>query len=151
MKITPDAPKNESGLILMIIRGRSIRQIWVKMGFIDIIELSSLLSIHQIKSYNESCFLIIIIEMWMSTCTDGRSMVKTNNEAAPVAEWAEWLRSLTSVLLIIRSSHRCGFAPRSGRESHVGQAKFCLRVCQVVFPRVLRFSPHLPIGSSRYE
>ena len=38
-----------------------------------------------------------------------------------------------------------------GHESHVGQAKFCLRVCQVVFPRVLRFSPHLPIDSSRYE
>ena len=33
--------------------------------------------------------------------------------AAPVAEW---LRSLTSVLLIIRSSHRCGFAPRMGHE-----------------------------------
>ena len=33
--------------------------------------------------------------------------------AAPVAEW---LRSLTSVLLIIRSSHRCGFAPRLGHE-----------------------------------
>ena len=49
------------------------------------------------------------------------------------------------------ATHRCGFAPRSGRESHVGQAKFCLRVCQVVFPRVLRFSPHLPIDSSRYE
>ena len=30
--------------------------------------------------------------------------------AAPVAKW---LRSLTSVLLIIRSSHRCGFAPRT--------------------------------------
>ena len=34
-------------------------------------------------------------------------------KAAPVAEW---LRSLTSVLLIIRSSHRCGFAPRTGHE-----------------------------------
>ena len=34
-------------------------------------------------------------------------------EAAPVAEW---LRSLTSVLLIIRSSHQCGFAPRTGHE-----------------------------------
>ena len=65
--------------------------------------------------------------------------------AAPVAEW---LRSLTSVLLIIRSSYRCGFAPRSGQNSHVGQAKFCLRVCQVFCPRVLRFSPHLPIGPS---
>ena len=29
---------------------------------------------------------------------------------------AEWLRSPTSVLLIIRSSHRCGFAPRTGHE-----------------------------------
>ena len=35
--------------------------------------------------------------------------------------------------------------------SYVRQAMFCLRVCQVVFPRVLRFSPHLPIDSSRYE
>ena len=26
---------------------------------------------------------------------------------------------------------------------------FCLWVCQVVFPRVLRFSPHLPIDSSQ--
>ena len=69
-------------------------------------------------------------------------------EAAPVAER---LRSLTSVLLIIRSSHRCGFAPRTGHESHVGQAKFCLRVCQVVFPRVFQFSPHLLIDLSRYE
>ena len=29
---------------------------------------------------------------------------------------AEWLRSLNSVLLIIRSSHRCGFAPRTWHE-----------------------------------
>ena len=49
-------------------------------------------------------------------------LMSHTHEAAPVAEW---LRSLTSVLLIIRSSHRCGFAPRSGHESHVGQAKFC--------------------------
>ena len=36
-----------------------------------------------------------------------------SGEAAPVAEW---LRSLTSVLFIIRSSHRCGFAPHTGHE-----------------------------------
>ena len=36
-----------------------------------------------------------------------------NLRAAPMADW---LRSLTSVLLIIRSSHRCGFAPRTGHE-----------------------------------
>ena len=34
---------------------------------------------------------------------------------------------------------------------HVGQVMFYLRVCQVVFPGVLPFSPHLLIGSSRYE
>ena len=39
--------------------------------------------------------------------------INKKNRAAPVAEW---LRSLTSVLLIIRSSHRCGFAPRTGHE-----------------------------------
>ena len=31
---------------------------------------------------------------------------------------------------------------------HVRQAKFCLRVCQVVFLGVLPFSPHLLIGPS---
>ena len=30
LKITPDAPKNESGLTQMIMMGKSIRQIWVK-------------------------------------------------------------------------------------------------------------------------
>ena len=40
---------------------------------------------------------------------------------------------------------------RIGTNSYVRQAMFCLRVCEVVFPRVLRFSPHLPIDSSRYE
>ena len=29
---------------------------------------------------------------------------------------AEWLRPLTSVVLIIRSFHRCGLAPRTGHE-----------------------------------
>ena len=32
--------------------------------------------------------------------------------------------------------------------AHVRQAKFCLRVCQVVFLGVLPFSPHLLIGPS---
>ena len=68
------------------------------------------------------------------------SLVKKNfthyGGAAPVDEW---LSALTSVLSIIRSSHRCGFAPHSGRGSHVRQAKFCLRVCQVVFRGVSRF------------
>ena len=27
--MTPDAPKNESGLVLMVLMGESIRQIWV--------------------------------------------------------------------------------------------------------------------------
>ena len=35
--------------------------------------------------------------------------------------------------------------------SHVGQVKFYLQVCQVIFPRVHPFSPHLLIGLSRYE
>ena len=42
-----------------------------------------------------------------------RSEKRNASVAAPVAEW---LRSLTSVLLIIRSSHRCGFAPHTGHE-----------------------------------
>ena len=41
---------------------------------------------------------------------------KTDTAQQRAAPVAEWLRSLTSVLLIIRSSHRCGFAPRVGHE-----------------------------------
>ena len=40
---------------------------------------------------------------------------------------------------------------RAPHGSQVRQVKFYLRVCQVVFPGVLPFSPHLLIGSSRYE
>ena len=40
---------------------------------------------------------------------------------------------------------------RAPHGSQVRQVKFYLRVCQVVFPWVLPFSPHLLIGSSRYE
>ena len=54
---------------------------------------------------------------------------------------AKWLRSLNSVLLIIRSSHRCGFAPRSERESHVGQAKLLAGVSG-------GFSPSTPVFAS---
>ena len=39
----------------------------------------------------------------------------------------------------------CGFEPRSG---HMKQAKFCLRVCQVVFLEALPFLPHLLISPS---
>ena len=40
---------------------------------------------------------------------------------------------------------------RAPHGSQVRQVKFYLWVCQVVFPGVLPFSPHLLIGSSRYE
>ena len=47
--------------------------------------------------------------------------------------------------LTIRSSHRCVCLVwvRAPLWPHVRQAKFCLRVCQVVFLGVLPFSPHL--------
>ena len=48
-------------------------------------------------------------------------------------------RVVKSRFLITRSSHRCvwcGLEPSTG---HVRQAEFCLRVCQVVFLRVLPF------------
>ena len=52
---------------------------------------------------------------------------------------AEWLRSLTSVLLIIRSSHRCGFAPRTGHE-------FICETSQVLLAGVSGgFSPGTPV------
>ena len=53
------------------------------------------------------CLCSIYVPFW------SYAPLKTKFEAAPVADW---LRSLTSVLLIIRSSHRCGFAPRTGHE-----------------------------------
>ena len=57
---------------------------------------------------------------------------------------AEWLRSLTSVLLIILSSHRCGFAPRSGHESHVGRVT--CGTSQVLLAGVSGvFSPGTPV------
>ena len=64
---------------------------------------------------------------------------------------AQLLRSLTSVLLIVRSSHRFGFATHSGHGSHVVQLQVLLASVSGVFPRVLPFSPHLPIDSSQYE
>ena len=53
---------------------------------------------------------------------------------------AEWLRSLTSVLLIIRSSHRCGFAPRTGHEFICETSHVLLAGVSGGFSRVLRFS-----------
>ena len=59
--------------------------------------------------------------------------------ASPVAEW---LRSLTSVLLIIRSSHRCGFAPRTGHE-------FICETNHVLLAGVSGgFSPGTPVNHS---
>ena len=53
MKITPDAPKNVSGLTQMIIMGKSIRQIWVKCSLMFItyylLHLKSLEHVDQIN------------------------------------------------------------------------------------------------------
>ena len=62
--------------------------------------------------------------------------------AAPVAKW---LRSLTSVLLIIRSSHRCGFAPRMGH-------KFICETSHVLLAGVSGgFSPGTPVFRPTYR
>ena len=63
--------------------------------------------------------------------------------AAPVAER---LRALFLNHSII--SPLCLVWIRAPLWPHVRQAKFCLRVCQVVFLGVLPFSPHLLIGPS---
>ena len=68
--------------------------------------------------------------------------------AAPVTEWA---RLLISTLLILRSPHRygrCWFEPRTGHmwdklSSACGGIRW--------FSWDTIFSPHLPIGSFRYE
>ena len=63
--------------------------------------------------------------------------------AAPVAER---LRELFLNHLII--SPLCLVWVRAPLWPHVGQAKFCLRVCQVFFLGVLKLKPHLLIGPS---
>ena len=59
---------------------------------------------------------------------------------------AERLRALFLNHSIISSL--CLVWVRAPLWPHVRQAKFCLRVCQVVFLGVLPFSPHLLIGPS---
>ena len=57
---------------------------------------------YKVSAYAKLLLLLLLLFRWLIYIL-----------AAPVAEW---LRSQTSVLLIIRSSHRCGFAPRTGHE-----------------------------------
>ena len=63
--------------------------------------------------------------------------------AAPVAEW---LRSLTSVLLIIRSSHRCGFAPRTGHE-FICETNRIHHGCPVEIGKSQPEGPPVPVGN----
>ena len=59
--------------------------------------------------------------------------------AAPVAEW---LRLLTSVLLIIRSSHRCGVRASHGARVTCGTSQVLLAgVSGVFFPEYSGFRP----------
>ena len=53
----------------------------------------------------------------------GNSIIVSTVRAAPVAEW---LRSLTSVLLIIRSSHPCGFRASLGARVTCGTSQVLL-------------------------
>ena len=46
IKITPNTPKNESGLIQLIMMGESIRQIWVKERSVDVAVSLQLLLTH---------------------------------------------------------------------------------------------------------
>ena len=86
------------------------------------------------KKFHQQNFDIFLIFAQNIDCGYSQSLM-----AAPVAEW---LRSLASVLLIIRLSHRCGFAPRTGHEficetSHVLLAG----VLGVFCPGTLVFAP----------
>ena len=110
---------------------------------------------HLVLNINKSCVLkvhadvnCLIYTALVFFNTHLLILCDNNGEEAPVAEW---LRSLTSVLLIIRSSHRCGFAPRTGHEFICETSHVLLAGVSGGFPLVLRFSPHLPIDSSRYE
>ena len=58
--------------------------------------------------------------------------------AAPVAEWVRSLYFSALNLSII--SPLCLVKVRAPHWPHVRQAKFCLRVCQVVFPGYSRFA-----------
>ena len=66
-------------------------------------------------------------------------ILSKSNKAAPVAEW---VRSLYfSALNHSIISPLCLVKVRALHWPHVRQDKFCLRVCQVVFPRYSRFAP----------
>ena len=67
------------------------------------------------------------------------------------APMTEWVRSLISTLLIVRSPHRCGrcgFEPCIG---HMWDMPSSACGCVRWFSWGTIFSPHLPIASSRYE
>ena len=80
----------------------------------------------------------------LRTCTDAHLRMRhwTFPQAAPVVPYfiIAFNHSIISRLCLVWV--RAPFWP------HVRQAKFCLRVCQVVFLGVLPFSPHLLIGPS---
>ena len=64
----------------------------------------------------------------------------------PVAEWLKAL--IFDITALNHSTPLCPVWVRAPLLPHVKQAKFCLRVCQVVFLGVLPFSPHILIGPS---
>ena len=49
IKITPKTPKNESGLIQLIMIGESIRQIWVKVRMYDDVNVARQNIMHHCK------------------------------------------------------------------------------------------------------
>ena len=49
-------------------------------------------------------------------------------------------------ILMSRSNHLCVLYGFESRTSHLRQANFYLRLCQMFFPGLLPFSPHLLIG-----
>ena len=74
-------------------------------------------------------------------CNNRRTLCLANCDICNGSPVTEWVRSLIPTLLIIRSPPLWPLWVRAPHWSHVGQAKFCLRVCQVVFLGYYLFAP----------
>ena len=83
----------------------------------------------------------------------------TSASQAPMQSWSTRTKHCYPLLIYredsdyfaiysFEGSRLCLVWVRAPLWPHVRQAKFCLRVCQVVFLGVLPFSPHLLIGPS---
>ena len=126
--LSPQTPKTPGGIPVICSSNRSFQLYKLYLFFLSLQTAYS--REKKIKEINYCCVLIVSIKQ-----TRGRS-----------PGVVERLRALFLNHPII--SPLCLMWVRAPLWPHVRQAKFCLRVCQVVFLGVLPFSPHSLIGPS---